>query len=280
MNSPVIKALPISVLIIIKAVTMTGQISSVHGRIMEGDSQWPVYRVLIQNVSSHRWASSDTSGFFHLPAAAGDTLVFSASGYYHRLEIVTDFILNTAVFRPFKMDPLVYPIREANVFAPGTYDQFKQKFISLDLSKDKTEVLRRNLQQESVLAARDAYRKVQEKQKIGGGVGVPILTPKEKEMIKLRAILAAGNQKKQVYKKFNPVLVKKITGINTDEEILEFMAYCSFSDELIRNTNEYDLMVMIARKYEEFLRVRKGMGSDRKGRIPSGYAIPVRDKVC
>ena len=38
-----------------KAVTITGQVSYFHGRIMEGDSRWPVYRVLVQNVSSHRW---------------------------------------------------------------------------------------------------------------------------------------------------------------------------------------------------------------------------------
>src|SRR4030042_3736454 len=81
MNSLIFKALPLAVLFIVKAVTMTGQISYFHGRIMEGDIRWPVYRVLVQNVSSHRWTSSDTSGCFHLPAAAGDTLVFSASEY-------------------------------------------------------------------------------------------------------------------------------------------------------------------------------------------------------
>jgi hypothetical protein len=280
MNAPIFKALPISVLIFMKAVAMTGQISYVHGRIMEGDSRWPVYKVLVQNVSSHRWTSSDTSGFFHLPAAAGDTLVFSASGYYHRVEAVTDSMLNTAVFRPFKMDPLVYPIREANVFAIGTYNQFRQKFISLDLSKDKTVILSRNLQQESVTAARDAYRKMQQKQKMGGGVGVPILTPQEKERIKLREILAAESQKTQVCKKYNADILRKITGITADEEILEFMAFCSFSDVFILNTNEYDLMVLIARKYEEFLRVKKGMGSDRKGRVPDGNTLYVRDEIC
>jgi hypothetical protein len=259
---------------------MTGQVSYVHGRIMEGESLWPVYRVLVQNVSSHRWVSSDTSGFFHLPAAAGDTLVFSASGYYSRVEIVTDSMLNTPVFRPVKMDPLVYPISEANVFALGTYNQFRQKFISLDLSKDKTENLRRNLQQESVIAARDAYQNMQQKQKIGGGVGIPILTPHEKEMIKLKEILTAENHKKQVYKKYNTDIIKKITGIATDKEILEFMAFCSFRDEFILTTNEYDLMVIIARKYEEFLRVKKGLGSDSKGRLPAGHLLHIHDEIC
>ena len=269
MNVSIYKVLPISVFIFMKAVTITGQVSCVHGRIMEGDSRWPVYRVLVENVSSHRWVSSDTSGCFHLPASAGDTLVFSASGFYHRVEIVTDSLLNTDVFRPFKMDPLVYPIREANVFALGTYNQFRQKFICLDLSKDKTENLRRNLQQESVTVARDAYQNMQQKQKIGGGVGIPILTPQEKERIKLRAILAAEDQKKQIYTKYNTDIIKHITGITADDEILEFKAFCSFSDEFILNTSEYDLMVIIARKYEEFLREKKGIGSDSKGTLPA-----------
>jgi hypothetical protein len=274
------KAIPISALIFIKAVTMTGQVSYVHGRIMEGDSRWPVYRVLVQNISSHRWVSSDTSGCFHLIASSGDTLVFSASGYYHRVEIVNDSMLNTPVFFSFKMDPLVYPISEANVFALGTYSQFRQKFINLDLSKDKTENLRRNLQEESVIAACDAYQNMQQKQKIGGGVGIPILTPQEKERIKLKKILDYENQKKKVYEKYNTDIIKKITGMSTDEEILEFKAFCNFSDEFILNTSEYDLMVIIARKFEEFLRVKKGLGSDSKGRLPAGHALHMQDEIC
>jgi hypothetical protein len=58
------------------------------------------------------------------------------------------------------------------------------------------------------------------------------------------------------------------------------MAFCSFSDVFILNTNEYDLMVLIARKYEEFLRVKKGMGSDRKDRVPDGNTLYVRDEIC
>jgi hypothetical protein len=280
MNATIYKVLPMSVLIFMKAVIITGQVSYVNGRIMEGDSRWPVYRVLVQNVSLHRWVYSDTSGCFHLAAAAGDTLVFSATGYYHRVETVKDSMLNTPVFRPFKMDPLVYPISEANVFALGSYNQFRQKFISLDLSKDKTENLRRNLQQESVIAACDAYRNMQQKQKIGGGVGVPILTPQEKERIKLRAILTAENQKKQVYMKYNAGIIKKITGLAADEEILEFMAFCKFSDEFILSTGDYDLMVIIARKYEEFLRAKKGLGSDRKSRLPAGHSLHIQDETC
>jgi hypothetical protein len=278
MNALVFKALPILVLISMKAVTLTGQVSILHGRIMEADSRWPVYRVLVENASTHRWTSSDTSGCFHLPAAASDTLVFSASGYYHLVKMVTDSMLNTAFYHSFEMDPLIYPISEANVFALGSYKQFKQKFISLDLSKDKTAILRRELQQESVIAARDAYRNMQDKQKIGGGVGFPILTPQEKERIKLKAILSAENQKRQVYAKFNPDVIKKVIGITTDEEILEFMAFCNFSDEWIVNTDEYDLMVMIARKYEAFRRIKKGMGSDRKVGIPAVHTLP--DETC
>lgn len=279
MNIPIYKVLPIPVFIFMKALTITGQVSYVHGRIMEGDSGWPVYSALVENVSSHRWVSSDTSGFFHLPAVAGDTLVFSASGFYHRVEIVTDSLINTDVFLAFKMDPLVYPIREANVFALGTYNQFRQKFITLDLSKDKTENLHRNLQQESVRVARDAYQNMQQKQKIGGGVGIPILTPQEKERIKLKAILASEDQKKQIYSKYNTDIIKKITGITGDDEILEFRAYCNFSDEFILNTSEYDLMVIIARKYEEFLHGKKGTGSDRKGSLPAGHTLHIPDEI-
>jgi hypothetical protein len=281
MNASYFKVLPISLFFMMKTLTLTGQVSYVHGRVLEGDSGWPVDRVLVQNVSAHRWTSSDTAGYFHLPATAGDTLVFSAAGYYHRVEFVTDSLLNSAVFHPFKLDPLIYPIQEANVFALGSYSEFRQKFINLDLSKDKTEILRSEIQKESLTAARDAYKKVQEQQKTSGlSVSVPILTPQEKERIRLREILAAENQKNQVYKKYNPAIVRKITGITNDEEIIAFMLFCHFSDEWILQINEYDLMVIIARKYEEYQRIKKGMGSDRKGIIPDVHALQVDNKIC
>jgi len=224
----------------------------------------------VQNFTANRWALTDSLGYFTLKVKAGDTLVFSAEGYFYNVAVIYDSMLMRKPYQAFFMDHLVYAINDANVFSLGTYKDFKQKFAQLDLSKDKTEILRRNLQQEVLLVAREAYKNQQDKQKLQGGVGVgvPILTPQEQERLKLKAIMATENRRNQVYQKYNPELIKKVTGIKDDDEIMAFMRFCGFTDNFILDQNQYDLVVLIARKYEEFCRLRKGSGFQIKDLLP------------
>ncbi len=226
-------------IILMHAGILTGQDTRLHGRIMEGDTRRPVQFAHVQNVSSRQSVFSDTSGFFHIPARAGDTLVFSAVGFYYSTTVVSDSLLSNAFFETFKMAPRIYEIDEARVYAFGTYEQFKQRFISLDLSKNKTEMLRRNLQQEALAAARETDRFEQERKMLeGGGVrlaSIPILTPEEKQRLKLKEVMANESQKNRVYKKYNPDIIKKVTGIVEDDEVIAFMIFCNFSDDYILN---------------------------------------------
>jgi len=116
-----------------------------------------------------------------------------------------------------------------------------------------------------------------------GGAAIasaPILTPEEKQMIKLKEILADENCKNQVYQKYNPEIIKRITGIAREEEIIEFMTFCNFSDDYILNTNDYDLIVMIARKYEEFLRHKKTGTPDKNSQMPFNTAGSAFNEPC
>ena len=254
-----------------------------HGRIMEGDTRRPVQLAHVQNVSSRQSVFSDTSGYFHIPAKAGDTLVFSAIGYYYSMTVVSDSLLSSTFFNQFKMIPRVYEIEEARIYALGTYEQFKQRFISLDLSKNKTEMLRRNLQREALEEAKEADRIATEKRMLQNGVtlaSVPILTPEEKQMLKLKEILVSESRKNRVYAKYNPDIIKKATGIEKDEEVIAFMAFCDFSDEAILNINEYDLIVMIVRKYEEFRHLQENQKPDENSQMPFNSRGSAFDESC
>ncbi len=82
--------------------------------------------------------------------------------------------------------------------------------------------------------------------------GIPILSPEEKERIALKKIMEKEQIKEQVYLKFNPEVIKKVTGLTDDRDILEFMVFCDFSDEYLLEINEYDLAAEIALKFEAY----------------------------
>jgi len=195
------------------------------------------------------------------------------------MTVVSDSMLRSVHICHFRMDPLVYNIVEANVYPFTTYKEFKHQFVNLDLSKDKNEILRKNLNQESLIAAYEGDRIWREKNKTGG-IGAPILTPREKEMLKLKEIVAREKTKNQVYKKYNAEIVRKVTPITSDDEMLEFMNFCNFSDDYILNTNAYDLMVIIARKYEEYRRLKEGRGSDKKESSPGEIVESLPVETC
>lgn len=270
-------------IILIHGGIMSGQESALHGRTMEGDTRRPVRFAHIQNVSSRQSVFSDTSGFFHIPARAGDTLVLSAIGYHYNTTVVSDSLLGNAFFNRFKMAPRIYEIEEARVYAFGTYEQFKQRFLDLDLSKNKTEILRRNLQHEALAVARETDRIEKEKRMLQDGVrlaSIPILTPEEKQRLKLKEVMTVESQKNKVYERYNPVIIKKVTGIAMDDEVLAFMVFCNFSDDYILNTSEYDLMLAIARKYEEFRRLKETTDPEKGDQMPFNTEESVVEKSC
>jgi hypothetical protein len=43
-----------------------------------------------------------------------------------------------------------------------------------------------------------------------------------------------------------------VTGLTEDDDIIEFMVWCQFSDSYILETNEYDLAERIAARFELF----------------------------
>ena len=83
------------------------------------------------------------------------------------------------------------------------------------------------------------------------------MTNDEKERIALARIMESENVRNRVYQKFNPEVIKKVTGITEDSEIIEFMVFCDFADQYVLDVNEYTLMEQIALRYEQFKRKKK-----------------------
>ena len=84
-----------------------------------------------------------------------------------------------------------------------------------------------------------------------------IYTPEEIERMKLAKIKEEEQVRDQIYYKFNPRVVKEITGLLEDSEIIEFMLFCKFSDAYLLEVNEYDLASRIALKYKLFLKLKE-----------------------
>jgi hypothetical protein len=233
---------------------LIGQTGTIRGKILDYETGKAVGYAYILNFSSNTSTYSNSGGDFNLSAQPGDTLVLYAVGYYYMKTIVDRTILNAKQVSSFIMKGQAYELTEARIMGLGTYEEFKQDFISLDKPKTKTEVINQNLATISQIEGKEAYDQAlaSGRLKIPAGIGVGILTPEERQYIMLAKIKEREKIRDQVYRKFNPMVVKEVTGLTNDDVIIEFMVFCDFTDPYLLNVNEYTLREVIAVMYEKF----------------------------
>lgn len=229
---------------------------NLKGHIMVEKTLEYVPLVHIYNERTHKTSVSDTDGNFMIKVNKGDTLVFSAIGYYFKVVYVTDSLLKKeTVF--IELLPRKYEISEARVYALGTYEQFKQKVLALKLPETRTDKLRKYLHGLSRKLGKE-IKFQQEMDKLAkGGVlfSAPILTPEEIAMIKLKKIKEKEKIQKIIYEKFNREIVADVTGLKGDE-LTEFMVFCNFGEKYLLKTNQYDIMVRVLEKFEVYKKLK------------------------
>lgn len=242
------------ILLILAGGMVCAQQNSIRGKVVDAASGKKVEYTAVLNYSLHNRIYSNAEGEFNLKARVGDTLVLYAVGYYYQKVIVTDNMLDSNTPVAFTLQEQSFEIAEVRILGLGTYEEFKQQFINLDRPETKTEKLAENLARTSREAALEAYNEAKAEQKSQGItiISVSILTPDEKERIALAQIIENEKIRDQIYQKYNPVIVKKVTGLTDDDDIIEFMVFCDFSDVYLLKVSDYDLMVSIARKYDLF----------------------------
>jgi hypothetical protein len=234
-------------------VPVRAQVSSIKGIITDSQSGKPVEYAEILNYSKNKATYSKSNGEFRLVADAGDTLLFHALGYYYEKVIVPDSSVHSQKVLSFYMNQAAFELPEARIIGSGSYEDFKKAFVKLDRPITPTEQLNSRLAQTMRNEGREAYDEALEKGEIKSkGLGVSILTRDERERIKLAEIEEKEAVRDQMYRKFNPQVVKQVTGLTDDDEIIRFMAYCNFKEKYLLAVNEYDLMEEITRKYEMF----------------------------
>jgi hypothetical protein len=240
-----------------------GQLGVITGKTIDSKTLNPVEYSSILNYSRHNRVYSNAAGEFMVEAEKGDTIILYAVSYLYK-KIVADkevFVKDHQVL--FPMDQMIYEIEEAHIMGIGTYEEFKQQVLNLKRSDTKSEILNENIAELSRKEAVDASERAKEKENMNkiSIMRIPILTPEERERIKLAEIIEIEKIQDQVYQKYNPLLVKEVTGLTNDDEIIEFIIFCDFSDKYLLEVNEYVLMELIAKKFESFQKMKRKDGS-------------------
>jgi len=236
-----------------------GQLNLIKGKVVDRSSGKPVEYAYVLNYSQQQQIYCNTSGEFQLNARVGDTLVLYAIGYLYQKIVVEDSMIKSETVS-LAMTQQSYELNEARIVPMGTYDDFRRRFVALDQPLTETQKLNEYIADISRTVAIEAYNNAQAQKTLENGVtflSAGIYTPEEIERMKLANIKEEEQVRDQIYYKFNPRVVKEITGLQEDSEIIKFMLFCKFSDSYLLEVNEYDLASRIAVKYKLFLKLKE-----------------------
>ncbi|MBN2610299.1 MAG: carboxypeptidase-like regulatory domain-containing protein [Bacteroidales bacterium] len=228
----------------------------VSGRIIDSDVSKGISFVHVLNESQRLSVLSDTSGRFTIRAGLNDTLVFSVIGYLGKFIVLDKSTMNGDI--EILLAPRYYEIAEVEVFGITSYSKFREKFRKTEIPKTETDILRSNLQAIAIDIGQEAKYYLSMKKAAEGGnlMAAPILSPEEKQRLKLKEMMNKESIQYEIDKKYNRQVVADLTGLK-DQELDEFMLYCKFSQKFLQFSSQYEILVKVLEKYEQYKELKK-----------------------
>lgn len=222
----------------------------IKGHLSNLDNRPLVYaHVIVPN--QHIGTISDTNGNFALPLIYGDTLMISHMGYMTRFIYFTEntYIYNNTI--EIILLPQSFELKEVVITPfPKTWDEFKEAFVNLKLEDEPKPTLD--------LASLGIKHYVRPED----GFGVTAMGPVQalynifSKEVKSKKKLAELKQRDKLEKKsrfrYNEQLISRLTGIQDDDMLKQFMRYCNIKDDFVIASSDYDLYLAILDCYRHF----------------------------
>ncbi len=215
-----------------------------QGQLRDMVTGEPIPYAHIINYKFNRATVSDTLGFFTIPMHKTDTLFITAIGYEDTRFSLPGFWPSNHYSGVIYVKEKIYHIEGVTVHGLGTYEQFKQKVLSLDLSKDKV-IKMQNYYDKLLTDEAIKY------QKVSTGFSFSLRTPEERSLRKLAKVQAEQKRQDVIASKFNKAIISQLTGLQ-GSELEKFMRYCQLPEDFILNAPEYDILVRVKELYENY----------------------------
>jgi hypothetical protein len=222
-------------------------IITLHGSLYDSKDLSPVEFAHIINLNNPYATISDSSGYFDIKMYQGDTLHITCIGYEDRH--ISYNQAGPAIFKSIPLNQKSYNIESVKITPWKTYQDFKNKFISLDLDDPREKV--HPLIWEGLPST--PLNMEPEEPNIGNPVSFlyDIFSGNREERIKYKEILSRETKKRKIRSKYNKEIVSNLTGLK-GEKLKEFMDFCNFTDQELLNRKAYDILMEVKLKYKVF----------------------------
>ena len=229
----------------------------IGGILLDHLSGKPVQAAHVLNLTDSLATISSPEGAFKIPAKLGDSIIFTSIGFHQKALIVTNEEL-LADFVTVKMARRDYELGEVEVNPLGTKEQFRKKFMELEVDDGTIDVV--GLKKPSKLPREIPITEDKNEIKKAKYILNPAsflygnFSKDAKARQELHRLEKQKERNRYNYQKFNEEVVERTTGY-TGERLYDFMEFCNFSETQIYRFTDYELTVAILNKQRSFERL-------------------------
>jgi hypothetical protein len=218
-------------------------------RILDSLTREPVAFAHIINTTRRTATISDTLGYFFIRTSPGDQLQLTAIGYAAGKLSIGYGILRSQLIHDILLRPIIYSIEAVRVNPLGSYEQFRKRFVTLDLPESEYQIHPSVL--EEINQGTDTMDMLIVPPMSPVTALYNLLSKEGKSKRKLRKLLEQEAFEKQIDFKYSPDIVSHITGY-TGFDLYEFMEFCSFKKDFLLDATYYEITRAILDKQQEF----------------------------
>jgi len=224
----------------------------VKGMVKDLVTAQPLENTCIHNMSTGVMAFSNKNGDFALFAQKTDTLIISRVGYDMEMLVMNDSLLNSKGRITVQLVVRAFMLRSVSIYALKPYPLFIK-----DLTK---EIPTKKIDIPGI--------EIPPEEKVGYDInngnllrGTPLASPitalynqfsRKAKMDRMYADLVEHQAEVlRLQKKYNPEIVQRLTKLD-NEELEEFMVYCSFTYYTLVTSTDQEIEQMIFAKFIQY----------------------------
>lgn len=221
------------------------------GFVIDERDSTAIPNVHIINLNRVRGTTSGTNGSFAIMVNPGDSILFQAVGFVSDTLMITPEMLvsETRIF--ISLIDKTYQLPTVDVYPWATFTEFKYAFLNFE---DPDPPFEFNLP--------DIGFQPEPGERAGIVIPGPItalydhFSRRSREMAKFREVSEDAELARRASRIVNPDIVRRLTGIESEQEYYIFLDFCNISNEYIVGTREYQVYQRILQCYKQYAEIK------------------------
>lgn len=224
----------------------------VVGRVSDKSTDSPLPFAGIFNKSTGEGTITDTLGIFRIKAHPTDTLKITCLGFIPMKLELSSYNFGHLPMVQAHLNRRVFVLKSVDIKGIS-WRQFKNQVMSQKAKEEPAKMYTINKELAFDLKTLAQFGKGP----VGGG-SIPLSFPDKKaiQREKVEKLEEESIRNEEIKQKYSKKMVERLTGLK-DDELIAFEDFCNFSNDFLYRTNEYNLIMVVLSRYDEFRQMKK-----------------------